>query len=238
MTSPLPNTGHRPPTTAVLAFAVFEKDWRSEWRTRAGLNTSLLFAVAAPIAMSFNLARQKLAPETLAGLFWTVLLFAALIGLGRAFIKEEESGTAALLRMHYPPDAVLWGKTGFNFSLLILTQIASVPIFIVLLNAQINHIWLWLLALLLGDIGLAVVSTLLGALAAQAKAKGALFAAISIPVLLPLLVSVSSATAAALGAEGSTPFATQYWPAMQIVIGYDIALLAASWMLFDFAWSS
>lgn len=217
-----------------LAWAVFEKDWRSEWRTRAGLNTALLFAVAAPIALSFNLARQQLSPEALGGLLWTVLLFAALIGLGRSFVREEESGTAALLRLHFPADAVLWGKTFFNFSLLLLSQAAAVPIFIVLLHARIESPVLWLLALLVGDVGLAVANTLLGAMAAQARARGALFASISIPVLLPLLVAASTATAGAMSHQN----AGDYWPAMQIMLGYDAALLAAAWMLFDFVWSA
>jgi heme exporter protein B len=222
------------PETFALAWAVFQKDWRSEWRTRAGLNTAVLFAVAAPIALSFNLARQSLAPETLAGLLWTILLFAALMGLGRAFIKEEESGTATLLRLHFPSDAILWGKTFFNFSLLILTQMAAIPIFIVLLNARIGQPLLWILALVLGDIGLATASTLLGAIAAQARARGALFAAIAIPILLPLLVAASSATASAMSLQA----ASQYWPAIQIIAAYDVAVLAAAWMLFDFVWSA
>jgi heme exporter protein B len=222
------------PQTLNLAWTVFQKDWRSEWRTRAGLNTALLFAIAAPIAMSFNLARQKLSPETLAGLFWTILLFAALIGLGRAFIKEEESGTATLLRLHFPSDAVLWGKTFFNLSLLLLTQIAAIPIFRVLLNARVEFPLLWLLALLLGDIGLAGASTLLGAIAAQARARGALFAGIAIPVLLPLLVAATNATAAAMSSQTGA----EYWPALQIVAAYDVALLVAAWMLFDFVWSA
>lgn len=226
-----------PASTFQLTAAVFRKDWQSEWRTRAGLNTSLLFTVAAPIALSFNLARQKLAPETHAGLLWTILLFAALIGLGRTFIKEEESGTAALLRLHYPPDAVLWGKTLFNFSLLVLTQLAAVPVFILMLGTQISQPLPWLLALILGDIGLAAASTLLGALAAQARAKGALFAAIAIPILLPLLVSVSIATAATLGGAASTQSGEEYWAAIQIVLGYDFALLIAGWMLFEYIWS-
>lgn len=216
------------------AWKVFEKDWRSEWRTRAGLNTSLLFAVAAPIALSFNLAQQKLSPETLAGLFWTILLFAALIGLGRAFIKEEESGTASLLRLHFPSDAVLWGKMLFNFSLLLLTQIAAIPIFLVMLGAQIDAPFLWLLALIGGDIGLAAASTLLGAIAAQARARGALFAAIAIPILLPLLVAATNATAGAMSAQSGSDFSA----AMQIIIGYDVAIIAACWMLFDFVWSA
>jgi heme exporter protein B len=86
--------------------------------------------------------------------------------------------------------------------------------------------------LLLGDIGLAVAATVLGAMAAQARARGALFSAIAVPVLLPLLVASSSATAIALGAQGEA------WPAMQMVAVYDVVMAAAAWMLFDFVWST
>jgi heme exporter protein B len=215
-----------------MVAAVFAKDWKSEWRTRAGLNSSGLFAVAAPIALSFSVAGQKLEPEVLAGLLWTVLLFAALVGLSRAFIKEEESGTAALLRLTYPAQAVLWGKALFNWALLVLTQLAAVPIFIILLNAQVANVGLLLGLLVLGDIGLAVASTLLGAMAGQARARGALFAAIAIPILLPLLVAAAAATAVSFGARG------EFGPALQIIVSYDVAITAASWMLFDFVWSA
>ena len=216
------------------AWAVFEKDWRSEWRTKAGLSTSVLFAVATPIALSFTLVRQKMSPEVVGGLLWTVLLFAALLGLSRAFVKEEENGTAWLLRLHFPPDAIMLGKTLFNFNLLLLMQICAVPLFLILLNVHLTQPALLLLALLLGDIGLAVASTLLGALAASAKSRGALFAAIAIPVLLPLLVCATTATSACFAAniEGT------YWPAMQIMIGFDLAMAACVWMLFDVAWGS
>jgi heme exporter protein B len=216
------------------ALAVFTKDWRSEWRTRAALNSVVLFAVAAPVMLSFSVARQILSPEVLAGSLWTVLLFAALVGLSRVFVKEEESGTAALLRLNCPGEAVLWGKALFNLALLAVTQVAAVPIFVVLLGARIESPGLLLLTLLLGDIGLAVACTVLGAIASAARARGALFAAISVPVLLPLLVAASSATAVALGARGVQ---AAFWPALQIMTAYDVALLAASWMLFDFVWS-
>jgi heme exporter protein B len=216
------------------AWAVFEKDWRSEWRTKAGLSTSVLFAVATPIALSFTLVRQKMSPEIVGGLLWTVLLFAALLGLSRAFVKEEENGTAWLLRLHFPSDAIMLGKTLFNFNLLLLMQICAVPLFLILLNVHLTQPLLLLFALLLGDIGLAITSTLLGALAASAKSRGALFAAIAIPVLLPLLVCATTATSACFAAniEGT------YWPALQIMVGFDLAMAACVWMLFDVAWGS
>lgn len=214
------------------ARAVFVRDWHGEWRTRAALNSALLFAVAAPLALSFNVANQKLAPETLGGALWSVLLFAALVGLSRAFIKEEESGTAALLKLSAPPEAVLWGKMAFNLALLALTQIAAVPIFIVLLNAQVESPSVLLATLILGDVGLAATSTLLGAMAAQARARGALFSAIAVPVLLPLLVTASAATSTAFGARGDANLA------LVAIAAYDAAMLAAAWMLFDFVWSA
>jgi len=218
--------------------AVFLKDWRSEWRTRAGLNASVLFAVAAPIALSFSVALQNLAPATLAGLLWVVLLFAALVGLSRTFFVEEEGGTITLLRLSYPAEAVLWGKALFNGTLLLMAQVAAVPVFMVLLNVRIDKPGLLLLALILGDIGLAVASTLLGALSAQARARGALFTAISIPILLPLLVAASSATAATLSAGAAVTARADFWPALQILAAYDVLIIAAAWMLFEFVWSS
>lgn len=214
------------------AWAVFVREWRIEWRTRAALNASVLFAVAAPIALSFNLARQSLTPETLAGCLWSVLLFAALVGLSRAFVREEESGTTSQLRLVCAPEAVLWGKAAFNFALLMATQIAAVPIFVVLLGADVTQPFLLLLILLLGDIGLALAGTLLGAIASQARARGALFPALAVPILLPLLVAASSATAMTLGAPGDV------WNGLQIIAIYDVLVATAAWMLFGFVWSN
>ena len=214
-----------------MARAVFLKDWRGEWRLRAALNAIVLFAIAAPIALSFSVARQHLEPETQGGLLWAVLLFAALVGLSRAFVKEEESGTAHLLKLSCPSQAVMWGKAAFNLTLLVATQIAAVPIFMVLLGAKPFLPGALFLVLVLGDIGLAGVATLLGAMAAQTRSRGALFAAIAIPVLLPLLVIASEATALAFGKPGDVNVP------LQMLLAYDAAMLAAAWMLFDFVWA-
>lgn len=212
-------------------WAVFQKDWRGEWRTRASLNAIALFSLCAPVALSFSVANQKLEAPVLGGLLWSVLLFAALVGLPRSFVKEEESGTSSLLRLSCAPEAVLWGKSLFNLALLGATQLAAVPLFALLLDARADKPGLLVLVLLLGDLGLAVSSALLGAIAAQARARGALFPAIATPILLPLLVVAANATSVAFGARG-TP-----WPAVQFLAAYDVIVVAAAWMLFEFVWS-
>ncbi len=224
--TPSPN---RHPLQAI--WAVWDKDFRAEWRSRAALNAVALFSVASPVALGWALAKQKLPPEALGGLLWTTLFFAALLGLPRAFVKEEESGTASLLRLHFSSDAVLWGKILGQLALLLVTQIAAVPLFVLLLGARVEAPLLLLCAILLGDVGLAVSSSILGAMAAQARSKGALFAALAVPLMLPLLASLSVATGAAFGAKIDAA------PALQVVAAFDLVLVAGAWMLFDFVWN-
>lgn len=218
------------PSIARAIWAVAEKDFRSEWRSRAALNAVALFSLAAPVALAYALANLKLEAEVLGGLLWIVLFFAAMVGLPRAFVKEEENGTAALLRLHYPADAVLWGKAIGQLALLVSTQIAAVPLFLMLLGARVAQPLTLSAALLLGDIGLAVASCILGAMASQAKSRGALFPALAAPLMLPLLASLSVASGVAFGASGNAA------PTLQVVLAFDVALLAASWLLFEFVW--
>ncbi|RYG72663.1 hypothetical protein EON80_03905 [bacterium] len=219
------------PSLARDIWAVWEKDFRSEWRSRAALNAVSLFSVAAPVALGFSLFKQKVGPEVLGGLLWTTLFFAALLGLPRAFVKEEETGTAALLRLHFSSDAVLWGKVLGQLALLAVTQLGAIPIFVLLLGTKVTSPLLLLLCVILGDVGLAVSSSVLGAMAAQARSKGALFSAMAAPLMLPLLVSLSFATGFAFGAK------VDPWPGVQVVAAFDLVLLAAAWMTFDFVWS-
>ena len=212
------------------AWAVFLKDFRSEWRSRAAFNAIALFSLAAPVALGYALTNLKLEPETLGGLLWTTLFFAAMVGLPRAFVKEEESGTAALLRLHYGAQAVLWGKVLGQLVLLLSTQLAAVPLFLLLFNAKVAQPLTLGAVLVGGDIGLAIASCIVGAMAAQARARGALFPALAAPLLLPLLATLSVATGFAFGARGDA------WPALKVVLAFDVTILAASWILFDFVW--
>lgn len=212
------------------AWAVALKDFRSEWRSRAALSAVALFSFAAPVALGYALSNLAVEPEILGGLLWVVLFFAAMVGLPRAFVKEEETGTATLLRLHIAPDAVLWGKALGQFALLFATQLGAVPIFLLLLKARVEEPLTLLLCLVLGDIGLAVSSCILGAIAAQSRSKGALFPALAAPLLLPILASLSVASGVAFGSGFSAA------PALQVVLAFDLALVAGSVFLWEFVW--
>lgn len=225
---------NKPPKTEAFhnaAFAVFRKDLLSEWRSRATLGAVALFSLAAPITLGFSLARQTLPPQAQGALFWSVLFFAACIGLPRAFVKEEESGTSALLRLHFSADAVFWGKAAGQMLLLLVTQLAAIPTFILLMGAKVENVPLLLLTILLGDLGLSLSSTLIGAMAAQARGRGTLFPALAAPILLPFLAALGIATAIAFGSPDGNASNT-----LMVATAFDLALIGVGVLGFELVW--
>ena len=113
------------------SFAVFRKDIKSEFRTRYAINAILLFAIVTVFAVSFSMARTggKIEIVFQASLLWIVIYFSSLSGLAQSFIKEEESRTAAALRLYSPAGSVLGGKLIFNLVLLAVMNLITIPLF-------------------------------------------------------------------------------------------------------------
>ncbi len=127
-----------------------------------------------------------------------MLLFAALSGLARAFVREEEAGTANALRLAAPATAVYAGKWLFNTALVLAVEAVSVPLFLVVLPPQTVNFGLLIGVLVLGGLGLAGAATFVAALIAQASSgKSALFFIVAFPVLMPLLLMAVQATVGA-----------------------------------------
>ena len=123
------------------ALAVLRKDLLAEWRTRIAVNALFLFAFAVLVLVGYAVGPTRLAPEDRptvnAVLLWIVIFFSAMTGLSRVFVKEEEGGTAAALRLAAPPAAVLLGKYLVNIVLLFAVTAFIVPLFLVLMSFEI-----------------------------------------------------------------------------------------------------
>jgi heme exporter protein B len=215
--------------SARAVWAILRKECRSEWRTRYGLNAALLFSVTTLTAVSFAAGRLGDRTDMLAALLWIVLLFAALASLSHAFVREVEGGTLHLLRRVASPGEIALGKLLFNLLFLAVMEAVTVPLFLVLMGAPPPR-WGTILALLaLGSLALALSSTLLGALISQTRGRGALFAGVSFPLLLPVLAAAVSGTRAQwqdLPATGE----------LRLLAAYATALLAVGVLLVDHLW--
>ena len=217
------------------AGAVLRKDVQAEWRTRYGVGAAALFAVTTLTAVSAAVSGSLVKSDVKAALLWVILLFAALSGLSRAFVREEEAGTANALRLSAPASAVLAGKVLFNITLTLVVEGVSVPLFLVVLPPQTVHWGVFAGALLLGGVGLAAVATFVAALVAQASAgKSALFFVVAFPVLLPLLLMAVQAT---IGAFDLLPsHHARALADLKLLAAYGVVMTTLSFMLFDAVW--
>jgi heme exporter protein B len=189
-----------------------------------------MFALVTLASISMSLAGAALTPALAAVLLWVILFFCAMAGLARVFVQEQEAGTLFTLRLYAKGQAVFFGKTLFNILLLWALTLLIIPLFIVLLNFDIP-LWAPLMAVLaLGDAGIAAVATLTALMVARTGGKGSLFTVITFPLLLPQFLAVIAATAAIFG--GTSPTFADYL----FMAGYDIAMLIAASIAFDYLW--
>ncbi len=218
------------------AAAVVRRDLLAEWRTRIAVNALFLFAFAVLVLVGYAVGPTRLAPEDRptvnAVLLWIVIFFSAMTGLARVFVREEEAGTASALRLAAPPPAVLLGKYLVNVLLLFAVTAFIVPLFLVLTSFEIACPPLFVVLLLLGGLGLAGASTFTAALVSKAAAKGALFAVLSIPLLLPPLIAAVSGTQVA-ARETSFGAGLDF---VRVLVAYDGVVTTAAFLLFDAVW--
>jgi len=198
------------------------------------VNAIVLFAVTTLTAVSFGVGGVGIAPNMQAALLWVIVYFSAMSGLSRTFVREEEARTAAALRLAAPPNAVYLGKFAFNLALLVSLEIIIVPMFVVMMNMKVGGWGLFAASVLVGSIGMSAAATTIAAMVSRASVRGALFAVLSFPIVLPLLVVAIHGTRLALEQEAIMIGAGD----IRLLVAYAGIMLTVSLMFFRFVWEA
>ncbi|MCL5021422.1 MAG: heme exporter protein CcmB [Bacteroidetes bacterium] len=215
------------------ASAIFSKDLNSELRTRYALNSLLMFVVVTLSIILFSTAGEIVSSSLSAGILWIIVFFAAMSGLSRSFVSEEERGTSMTLQLWVKPTSVLLGKLAFNSVLIYVLNILIIFAYLLTMPSfVVKSPFIFFITVLLGSFGLASASTFIAAIISKANSKGTLYPVLSFPILLPLLMSVIDATRLSVDgasmAEASADF--------KILISYCVVVTTVAVVLFDFVW--
>ena len=220
-------------TSLAPTFTVFLKDFRSELRTRYALNALLMFVVTTLSIILFSIGNENISPEILSGLLWIIIFFASMSGLSRTFVSEEERGTVMTLHLLAKPLAIYFGKLLFNLVLLLLLNAVTVGLYLVVIsNFVVKSYAIFLLTIILGTFGLASAATIIAAIIAKANTRGTLYPVLSFPILLPLLLTVITATQKAT--EGA--MFIEAMNEFQVLVSYFVVITAVSYILFEHIW--
>ena len=215
------------------AYSLFRKERNSELRKRYAVNALAMFIIVAISVILFSIGDEKITPELTGGLFWVIIFFTAMSGLSRAFVSEEERGTTLALQLVASPSTIFTGKLIFNTILVFCMNIVIALLYSTLFEAFVlENFVLFLYSFILGNIGLAVSSTIIAAIIAKAGAKGTLYPVLSFPILLPLILTSVRLTIFSM--DGISFERAKF--ELAIVRSYDVIMTTASYMLFEFIW--
>lgn len=215
------------------------KDLRQEFRTREMLTSMGLYAFLVLIVLgaAFSQVGDMRAVADLAGgLVWVIIVFAALLGLGRAFAYEKEGGALeGVLLAPVDRGAIYLAKFCSNLIFLGIVELIVLPLFYFFFLTAADPaptFFASVLPLFLGTVGVSAVGTLLATITSNARSRDVLLAVLFIPVLFPLLYSCVAATTAALA--GTVELSGAFGIGVVGSLGYDIIMAAVSWLLYDY----
>ena len=215
------------------AIALFQKDWKSEIRTRYAINALAMFILVTISVILFSIGNEKISEYLTGGLLWVVIFFSAMSGLSRAFVSEEERGTTLTLQLIASPSTVFSGKLLFNVLLVFLMNIVITFLYEILFESFIiGNYSLFALAFLFGNIGIAVSSIMIAAIISKASSKGTLYPVLSFPILLPLILTLLELTKFSMDGKSIESSFVE----LAVLVCYDVIMLTAGYLLFDFIW--
>jgi heme exporter protein B len=207
---------------------ILAKELRTEFRSRELLGTTIVFVLIVIVLFSFTFdptssESRRFGP----GLLWLAFLFAGSLMLQPSFLREQTNDTLAALRLApIDPFSILAGKMAANFLFLLLVEIVLLPIFAVLYNVAIVPVLPQIILILaLGTIGLATTGTVFSAVSAQARLRELLLPLLLLPVLAPVLIASTEATA---GIFRDPPDLSRVW--LTFLVAFDVIFLTTAWL--------
>jgi heme exporter protein B len=232
--APAPSGARATPGVARTVRALLRKELLVELRTLESVPAMSLFAVTTFVVFHFALNRGTVEGDLGAGILWVTLLFAAILGLNRLFVADaDQGGFDAFLLAPVDRSAMLIAKALTLLAYLLALELVAVPAFAILLLGP--SLWPALgglvATLALGDLGIALIGTLVGALAVRTRSRDLLGPLLALPLFVPIVIGGARCTAPLLAyADRSGPAAR--WLATLGV--YDLVFGLIAYALFDF----
>lgn len=214
--------------------ALLRKDLLVELRTKETVPAMALFSISTFVVFHFGLDRSSLDGSLAAGVLWVTLLFAGVLGINRLFVAEvEQGGFDGFLLAPVDRTSLLVAKVLSLLAFLVLVQLIAIPAFaFLLLGPSPWQALPELLAVLaLADVGLAVIGTLVSAIAIRTRARDLIVPILLLPLLIPIVLAAAQATAPLLALDGAGPLPGRWLTFLAI---YDGVFGLIAYAIFDF----
>lgn len=215
--------------------AVLRKELRLELRTPQTLPAMALFSAITFVIFHFALQESDVEGALAAGVLTVTLLFAAMLGVNRLFVADhEDGGFDGFLLAPVDRSALLIAKALSLLLFLVVLELFAVPLFALLLlepGLDLDALAKLALVLVLADLAIAIVGTLVAAIAIRTRARDLIVPLIALPLLVPVVIGAAEALDPVLAAAGAEALPGRW---LTILGLYDLIFGLLAYAVFDY----
>lgn len=208
--------------------ALLHRDFVLAWRRRGELFLPLLYAVIVAALFPFALGPDpQLLARIAGGVLLVIVVLAMLPALESMFRADLEDGTLEQWLLAPQPLALLaLTRVIAHWLTTVLPLVIVMPLLGALLNLPVEVLPVLIVALLVATPLLALLGSVLSALAVGARRSGILMALMLLPLAVPVVIFAAGAVAAAQ--SGMPYLAPLTWLAAALVLAIVLAPLACA----------
>jgi len=213
---------------------LIKKEILNELRSQESIISMIVFGISLILIISFtinpiSLEMQQIMP----GIFWLTYLFSSIIGFLRLYSSEKEfSAFNLLLLSPIERGNIYIAKMISIFIFITITQIITIPLFVLILNFHLPENYLsFILFLLLTNFGLSSIGTTISAIGMRTKMSEVLIPMLLYPLLSPIIISAVKITQAMINNSNYVNYS--FW--IMIIFTFSILFTLIGYLTFDIA---
>ncbi|SFC34548.1 heme exporter protein B [Halobiforma haloterrestris] len=214
-----------------VVYTIARKDLLVESRSKQTTNAAFVFALLIIVVFSFVFGEEVGSRDVLArGALWLAVVFGGAVGMSHAVALEgKNEAIAGLLLAPVDRSAIYLGKVASSTVFITGIGLLSLGFVVVFLDYAFDMATLTtvLLVVPLAALGFSAVGVLLSILMLHSQLQESLLPVLLVPLVIPTILSGTALTAPGLS-EGMT----SAW--FRILVTYDLLVLLAGWMTFEY----
>lgn len=201
-----------------------------EWKQKFSLSGILFYAFCMVFILSLSLSKS-VNPAVWNGLYWIILMFAAVNAVAKSFLSESPGQRYYLYQLS-SPQALILARILYNSALLSFLGILILIFYALFSGNPVQNPGLYLICVISGSMGFASVLTLISGISALAGNRPALMAVLGFPIMIPLLnVLIQMSRIALDGLDTSLVYGDLSFTLLMVLISVTL-----SYLLFPYLW--
>lgn len=214
-------------------YHIVEKDILLELKSKEVVSSMLIFSLLVVIVFSFIFepgAEYK--RDLISGILWMAITFSGILGLNKSMMTEVTGGNlSALLLAPVDRSAVFFGKVFSNFTLLVVLELITIPIFMVFYSVNFfENSLMPLVILIIGTYGFSVLGTFFALISVKSKTREIMLPLLLLPIMVPIILAGIQGMNVFI--HGDDPANAVKW--INLIGAFDVIFTAVIFAIFDF----